>query len=236
MSAHPSDLTWSRHLGGSLGVLERWHLRRHLRGCESCRKQQQELLAERAAFDAAPERAADLAWLTSGLPRVAAARPARRPLDWAVGLATATAAATVVFMVARPVATDDLTPKGPSSFALYLKRGDSVVPFQKHCQPGDRVRGKIQSEKPFVLIVEVDASRKPHVLHPFNGKISAANQRGPWETPGSWIIDATPGEERFIAVFSDQPQDIAAIGPSLASGSDVPGAEVIAHHCSVERR
>jgi hypothetical protein len=231
MSAHPSDLVWSRHLGGTLGVLERWRLRRHLAGCEACRAQEKELFAQKAGFDAAPERAVDLALLASGLPRVASLRPRRSRLEWAVGFASAAAAAALVLMVARPVPSGDLTAKGPSAFAMYLKRGDSVVPLGKDCQPGDRVRGKLSSEKPFVLIVEVDATRRPHVLHPLNGKMSAMNPRGPWETPGSWIIDATPGEERFIAVFTREPVDIAVVGPSLVARADVPGAEVLEQRC-----
>jgi len=240
---HPSDLVWSRHLGGTLGALERWRLRRHLRTCERCRAQELELLAQKATFDAAPGRAREIAALTAGLPRAAVApRPARRPaLAWGAGFSLAAAgaaAALLLVLVAEPPGDDEgLRPKGESVFSLFVKRGDRVVPFSDRCRAGDQIRARLRSERRFLVIAGVDSSGTLEVLYPKDAARPAGTPPWELETPGSWVLDDAAGEQRFIAVFSDAPIDLAALRPALLEGRPAPaGVEILERRCLKERQ
>ncbi len=225
MSAHLNPLTIARHLGGDLGPFARWRLRRHLARCPRCLGELNRIEAERAAFDAHPDRGAEIMALAARLPRgqghvphAAPPQPARPHWQWAAIPAAALLALFVAWRLlgvdptsdprgASPL--DDLSPKGSDLFMIYVEGGDGeAAPLGATCGAGDRLQAKIRSARPWVFVVGIDGGGGVSALHPMGGARSIKASAAEAWLPQSWLLDDRPGVERFAAIFSDAPLDL----------------------------
>lgn len=238
MRAHPSELTWTRMLDGALSPFQRLRLALHLRGCEKCRAQRQGLLSEQAAFQTAPERAGEMARLVSRFGGRASPPRFLGSLAWAAAGLAAAGAAVLLVWSRGDAGDDELRPKGAALFEVISNRGSEVAPLRQRCRPGDALRARIRTDHAYVLIVGIDPEAKVTALYPMGGERSAEASGGEVLTPGSWVLDAAPGQERFVALFSDRSLPLEevrrAIEAAPAEAVVVPGARSVERSCFKE--
>lgn len=239
---HLDPLALARHLGGDAGWWARRRQARHLARCPACRARLQQIEAERAAYDAHPQRQDEIAALVRA---VGAPTPAPRRAwgPWAAALAM-TAAAVALILIPPGEAPNGtvegvdggLRAKGGVVFALYLDGADTSGALPATCRPGDRVRARIEGVGRWVMVIAIDPAGQASALVSDAGA-SMRLGHAPWLSPGSWALDAAPGVERFVAVFSDAPLDLPmALRAMRAQAADplapVPGVTVIEHRCT----
>ena len=114
--------------------------------------------------------------------------------------------------------------KGPSELMLVARRGGRVAVVDRwnhELNPDDEVRMVVtsgDSTRQWLLIASVDGNAEAHVYFPYEGeKSTPIEHAGRWEVPGSIILDASPGPERFFAFFSNRPLDANQVkGPLVA--------------------
>lgn len=240
MTTHLTELDWARLLGGELGWWSGRHQRRHLRGCTACRRQEEALLAERRAFQAAPARAAERARLAAALPPPAG-RPALRPvprLAWGGAAALALGLAVLAALPGAPPG-DALAAKGGATFTVLVERPGGSDPLGARCAPGDRLMATWRTALPHLLVLERDGQGRVQALFPREGAASARLPAPEGATPGSWILDAAPGRECFAAFFSEAPIATAEAARALAAAPEGPtlaGAAVVTRCCDKQVR
>jgi hypothetical protein len=232
MTAHVSDLSWSKYASQELSWAERWRLRRHLRVCDSCQESRRRLDQEKTAWDADPRRATEVAHLVGRI-----GPEARRPARWqALVLSAAAACAAVSLVVLWP--HHRLTPKGGDVFVAYVKRGGTVTILGDRCAPGDLLRFHYETEHPYLTIVERDATGELSILVPPDGRASTPLESPKGETAGSWQLDAATGTEHFFGVFADKPlsrEELLAAFSNGAGAPRLPDASVSVLSCRKER-
>lgn len=223
MRRHPSELGWLLYQSKEL---RRWRYPRlwwHLRCCRSCREREESLLQERARYDAAPERSLEIESLvrrfaTNDRSPEGAVTKRRRTSSWI--LTAAAAAAICILVLVRPWRiTPDLIPKGSDFVTMYVQRGETVSVLGDTCRPGDKLRAYYRSGKKYVLIVGVDTQGVLQTLHPSGGDSSAIISTDSMYTPGSWVVDESPGRERIVTIFSEQPVVLKEAAALVASTS-----------------
>jgi hypothetical protein len=135
------------------------------------------------------------------------------------------AAAAGVLLMLRPVPplAEALRVKGADTFALFVREGADAAPLGAICSPGDMLRARYGSDLPYLLVVGVDGAGAAQVLFPQGGQRSAPIDATPRFTPGSWVLDAPPGVERFVALFSPTPLAAADVLAALRAGRSPPG-------------
>jgi hypothetical protein len=206
MSQWPNDLVWARWLAGELGPAERLRLWWACRRDPAVRAERDARVAERNAFDARPERADEVARLVAVGAAEAGRAPHRRPWwPWAAAVLVATGVA-VVLLPRSP----DLRPKGGDLFVLEAERDGRVERLGPICSAGLAVRARVETQEPLLLVLGRDDTGVVQVLYPIGGRRSAPVPPVGTSTPGSWILDDTPGTQRFLAVFSRDPVDAGA--------------------------
>jgi hypothetical protein len=199
------------------------------RATEADRARLEELRAENQAFLARVDVDAEVRAIGK---RMARLEPEPRRLAtwrrWLVtGGALVAAAAAILIVVRRDTRDDqepDLQTKGNGvSLVVHtpmrqLATGDTV-------HPGERIRFEvIASRRGYIAVVGVDGTGNPTVYHPSGG--SAAGAIDPAAAsllPGAIELDATPGDEKFYAFYSEQPFSIDAVLPALRGGRLPPG-------------
>lgn len=182
------------------------------------------LRAEHHAFLSRVDVAAEL--------RGIAARGARTPTPtrapwwrWIVtggALAAATAAIVLVVVRDRGSDDDDLRIKGDGvSLVIHAERrrlatGDTV-------RPGERIRFEVVATKPgYVAIVGIDGSSGSTVYYPYLASAPEPIDPAQGLLPGAIELDATPGDERFVALYAEQPFSIDLMIPLIRSGGVLP--------------
>lgn len=169
--------------------------------------------------------------------------PARRSwLQWLVPAGALAAVVAVILVVfrrgddpSRP--PDDLSVKGDEiSLVVHLASGDTSTRLTSGdaVKAGDRIRFELGATKAgYVAIIGIDGSGTPSVYHPDRGTAPAAFDPANRLVPGAIELDATPGAERFFALYSERPFAFEVVLPALAtSGTLPPGvskAEVVLH-------
>lgn len=109
-----------------------------------------------------------------------------------------------------------------------LASGDTV-------RPGDRLRFDVTVSGPgYLAIVGIDGAGAATVYYPFGASAPAAiAPRSAGVLPGAIALDAAPGDERFYAVYGEQPFAIdAALFAGLRDGRGLAGlatAAVVLH-------
>jgi hypothetical protein len=188
-------------------------LRAHLASCDACR-------SRLAAREADPVLAPDAAALRPQVAALAArsARARRRRLAWS-GAVGAAAAAAVLALVVRPGrGPDGERAKGAVALTLHVKRAPGAgaagaagaieeVTGEGRLRAGDEVRFSLAPARPgHAVVLGLDAGPSVTVYVPAPGPAAravAVAPPGPVVLPGSVVADATPGDEKIVAVVCD---------------------------------
>jgi hypothetical protein len=225
---HLSALTLDRRALGDLSAEDSQAMDLHLADCELCRGR---LSAQRESFQKFEQYV---------LPAVLPVLTARRrsyawQLAWGVPIAASLALAILLLprAVPRPQAAlqDEVSVKGGPNFQTFVKRGTQVFAAADGVllMPGDALRFVVQSAGlPYLLIVSRDGAGHLTVYYPFGGTHSAElKSEGRNELPGSVELDATPGEERLLALFSRRPLEASRVISQLADSATEPSATAL---------
>jgi hypothetical protein len=213
-----SDLTFDLLLAGDLTEPDERRVRDHLGACAACATRRAEIVARRAAFEAAP-RAIALG------ERLAQAPRGRRRL---VGGAAALAAAAVVLLLVLPDRGDPVPPpatartKGGETFQLYIRHGARVrkAGHAEVVHPSDQLQFVYSSRSPgYAAVLSRDGDGVVSVYFPDGGTIAAPVPTGLAQLlPSSTILDETLGGERVFALLCASPIDLEPLRLELAAG------------------
>jgi len=213
--------------------LERWLVGdlpepRRRAASEADRARLEALRAEHAAWLATVDVAAELRAIEQRVARAAPARQRWRPVRWVASAGAVAAAAAVVLLlvVARgpaghePRDDDDLRTKGDSvALIMYVAGAEGAgrrLATGDPARPGDRVRFEVRvPDRGYVAIVGIDGPGNATIYYPFGGHEPAAIDPSGGVLPGAIALDATPGVERFYAVYAARP---FALDPALVAG------------------
>ena len=226
---HPNNFGWTHYAATSLPLWQRMQFNWHLRQCVACRARAAQLREERASFcDSAAYRSC-LEGLQARLGKRSAPR---RILPWFGALATLSCAA--IFGLGILPSHNGLRAKGGEQFTLYVQRAGEAVPLGAQCQAGDSLRARYESPRGYLMVVEVDGSGQAQVVFPMQGSDSAAIGASADFTPGSWVLDSTPGRERFVAVFSKAPLQAGYVLQAVRRGTVLsdPGVYTLEVACT----
>lgn len=154
--------------------------------------------------------------------------------------ASALAAAAAVLVFLRPgdddsKPVDDIQVKGDDiTLVVHVatEGGSRRVATGDEVQPGDRLRFEVNAAKPgFLAVVGIDGSGQLTVYHPGNGTGPMSFDPRAGVLPGAISLDATPGEERFFALYSQRPFAFDTVLPLVEAGAPLPAdisrAEVV---------
>jgi hypothetical protein len=211
-----SDLELDRLLAGEAATTA---VRAHVEGCGECAARLAELEGERAAYRAAPFRAAP--------------PPARRRGPWvAAAGGFALAAAALAFFVLRPPDGDATRAKGARRLGFYVKRGDEVwrgAPGER-LRPGDRLRFTAAlRERRYVAVLSLDAAGRASVYFPVGEEAQAVEPAAEALMPMSTVLDGSVGAETLYGLFCDAPIALAPVREGLEKTGAVaapPGCEL----------
>ena len=156
-----------------------------------------------------------------------ARQPRRAWFRWAAPLgALAAAAAVALVLIRRPAVNDqgdDIQTKGGIALVIHtaggstLATGDSVA-------AGERIRFEVAgTQAGFVAVIGTDSAGTRTVYYPYGGSQAVAIGDRDRVLPGAIQLDATPGDERFVAVFSTRPFALDPLPSGLVS------SEVVLH-------
>ena len=195
-----------------------------------------ELRAENQAFLAHVDVAAEVRAIGRRMEKMA---PEPKKLAswwrWVFTGGALAAAAAAIFLIVRPKdkTEDDLGIKGGDvSLIIHtegrrLASGDTV-------QAGERIRFEINAgRRGYVAIVGIDGAGAQTVYFPFQGTQPAPiDPKVDRILPGAVKLDATPGDERFYALYSEHPFLLDTALPALRGAklpAGVTSAEVVLH-------
>ncbi len=122
----------------------------------------------------------------------------------------------------------DVTLKGDARIALEVvaqraAEGQFPVKAGSVLRPGDKIQFVVNpGNAKFVLIGSRDGSGAFTVYHPFGGDKSTAIDRGSHQLPGAVELDAVPGTEKLVAVFSNEPIDAKVVKQAVDTNPAQP--------------
>lgn len=207
---HLTTLSLERHLAGEIDASP------HLESCEACMVRHMALLEDAITMPPAPPIA-----------------PAKAPSPWPLAGVILAAAAALVFLVILPTApsNDGVRVKGSFAFEVHahdgktsrlLVDGDAVA-------AGERLGFRVKSDAAgHLLILGRDAADTIWLAYPQDGQ----GQSAPFEAGAlrdlkqAVTLDATPGEERLIAVLCADPITQASAGPLVLKRATPEGCRV----------
>lgn len=211
---------------GALPESERGAAEAHLGGCEACGRRRDALVRETTQY----RQSVQPRLLEKTVARLESPRVRWRWPSFAL-LATAAAIATVVIIADRPAPAPDgyVAARGAPVFRVIVARGEAraeLAPDSK-LREGDRLRFLVDpTSARYVLVLSRDGAGRWSVYAPFGGEESLALDPGEQLLPGAVELDATPGREHLIAVFSDRPLRSDAVLDELRSLSWPPRGSV----------
>lgn len=219
-----TDIELERHLAGDLPEA------RLAEATEADRARLGELRAEAEAF----LRSVDVDMEVKRIhQRVERMTPEKRSwLRWFIPASALAAAAAVILVVIRRGGDetgrteDEIQVKGDEISLIVhraadggstrLTTGDSVA-------PGDKLRFEINAGKPgYVAVIGIDGTGTPTVYHPADGTAPALFDPSARLLPGAIELDATPGDERFYAVYAERAFSFDIVMPALATNRPLP--------------
>jgi hypothetical protein len=197
LSPHPSFLELDR-LALGVGLASSVE---HAAGCSTCSA----YVSRRKQPSAVP------AWVEH-------VRPGRARWAWRGGVTALAAAAALIAVVTTSQLRqpDTIAVKGTPSVALHVKRGertsrwDGASPFQ----PGDALRAEV-APAGFTQVALVSRSGDTYAVL-YSGPVEP---EGVTLLPGGWRLDAAPGPETLLVVFSRSPMTPEQVG-QLESGDE----------------
>jgi hypothetical protein len=224
----------------AVGPAEQAHL--HLRECDACRSQWDQMNADKKHFDQFV--------FGRTLPAIETRLEAKPPrfrglVRFFVPAMSAALAASAVFLVierkwAVPE-TDEAREsyvgiKGHATLELFAVRGNGgvfAVGPETALKPKDRIRFVVNpGDAQYVLIASIDAGDRFSVYFPFGANQSEAltKRQAKVELPGAVELDDTVGTELLVAVFSDEPIAASVVDEAVRANPDqprIPGASVV---------
>lgn len=233
-----TDLELERQLAGDLPADRAFETT----ATDADRARLAELRAEHEAFMRSVDVDNEVRRIQQRVARAAPEPAARRWWRWLVPASALAAAAAVLFVVFRrgdsPTSPgDDIQVKGDEitlvvhvqtgATSRRLASGDDVM-------PGDRLRFEINAAKRgYVAVIGIDGSGALTVYHPDAGTAPLVFDPSMRILPGAIALDATPGDERFYALYSEQPFALSAVLPAIEQNQPLPPeiskAEVVLH-------
>jgi hypothetical protein len=235
-----TDLELERFIAGDLPAARAAEL--EAKATAADRTRLDELRAEHQAFLAEVDVAAEVRAIGKQLGKLEPERKGRATWwrwIWTGGALAAAAAVLLVVVLRKGTPTrgdDDTGIKGgditlvvhvaSNGESRRLASGDAVA-------PGARIRFEVATpKKGFVAVVGLDGAGVTTVYFPYGGAQAAAVEPDAGGLlPGAIALDATPGAERFLALYSEQPFALDAVVPSLRGGKPLPpgfaSAEVV---------
>jgi hypothetical protein len=238
-----TDLELERKLAGDLSPARAAALDTEATAADKARLA--ELEAESASFMASIDVENEVRRIQQRVERMTPAPKRPAWLRWLVpagALMAAAAALLLVFFHRKPSERvppidDDFSTKGDDiSLVIHtatdggdsakLANGDTIT-------PGARLRFEVQGSKPgFIAVVGIDGSAATTIYYPWG-----ASEAAPLGTerllPHAIQIDATPGDEKFFAVFSTRPFSVDTVMPAITGAGTLPPgvsmSEVVLH-------
>jgi hypothetical protein len=207
----------------------------HVESCDDCGPYVAALKAEAEAF----ARARPPELFQKQLERRALSSPARPWWTrWWVVL-TPVAAALALFLVPTGVpgpGDDGVTLKG-SALRVFVKRGDAEptpLAADARVAAGDALRFSYDAPQDgYLAIFDLDGTEAVTVFWPFDGTAASAVKRGAGLLPGSVVLDASPGPEWLVAVWSRAPFDVAPLAAQLRGQATRPAITLDCGDCVV---
>lgn len=225
---HLQDLALERLELGDLEPHEERGVRDHLVSCPACEGRRQAIAAELAV--SLPEltlEAARAPTLSGG--EVVPLRHSRMVL---VGLSAALAmAAGMVVVLLQPSAPQDgpeFTRRGSElSFEVYRKDDKGAVRVQDGdgVRSGDRLGFRVASHgSGHLVVLGIDGAQTPYPCYPADptqSPVAWAASPSPVQLDAAVELDATPGQERIVALLCDNPVGFDALAPQLRTAAMV---------------
>ncbi len=189
----------------------------HLQGCADCRAQWDALLKDQQTFRqfVLPRT------LSAVVERGTAPRlwqKFRRSWLWGVPLAASAVLLAIVASQVKP--PPELAMRGGARVEVMALRGaEQFRPGpEAPLLPGDQLRFSLDGAGArHVAILARDGNGEVSVYHPYRGTRSAPLAPGYQPLPTSLALDASPGPETWVVVFSDRPLDLAPLVDAVQS-------------------
>ena len=153
-------------------------------------------------------------------------------LRWFIPVSALAAAAAVILVVIRRGnegsggGLGDTQVKGDEiSLVVHRASGDGSTRLATGdaVHAGDRIRFEINVGKSgFVAIIGIDGTGQPTIYHPDHGTAPVAFDPKEHLLPGAIELDATPGDEKFFAIYGERPFAFDVVVPALATGTSLP--------------
>ena len=224
---HLQDLALERLELDDLDPAAERSVRDHLTSCLACKARHQAIVAELAVPLPVLEAEAVQAPEASNVVPL----PVRRSF-WVAGGAAAAMAMAAAFMVMTLLQPVDpqLDPefqirgselslevyRQDDKGAVRLRDGDGV-------RPGDHLGFRVASQDAgYLLVFGVDSTLEPYPCYPSDpsrGAQAWAASPRPVQLDAAIQLDATPGQERIIALLCDEPVGIDIVAPTLRQAS-----------------
>jgi hypothetical protein len=196
------------------------------------RSRREELKAEHAAFLGTVDVDAEVRAIGK---KMATMEPEVKPrASWwrwiFTGGALAAAAAALILFVGRrePKPDDDEIGIKGDSITLVVHAandtGSRTLASGDAIAPGTRIRFEVGAPKAgYVTVIGFDASGATTVYYPYGGAEAAVyDPKTGGLLPGAIAVDDTPGAEKYVAVFSDQPFSVEAVAAGVQGKGAFP--------------
>ena len=223
---HLLDLALERLVLDDLEPAAALKARAHLAGCDACEARHRAIAAELAqplpelapVGGRAQQRRSDTGIMASIL-----------RMRWLMGGVGATvAAAAVALVMMLPQVAPELDPEfqrrgSDLSFEVYRQDDRGAVRLQDGdgVRPGDRLGFRVASQDAgYLLVFGIDATQATYPCFPSDAARGAqawAASPKPVQLDAAIELDATPGQERLVALLCDEPMQLENIAPALRS-------------------
>jgi hypothetical protein len=228
-----TDLELERHLAGDLPEA------RFAQATEADRARLGELRAENEAFLREVDVDLEVKRIQQ---RVARAAPEKKSWwRWLLPAGALAAAAAAIFVFVRRGSDDpnrlddDIQVKGDDvTLVVHLATADGSrrLASGDAVAAGDRLRFEVHAgHAGYVAVIGIDGSGAPTIYQPSSGHTPMTFDPAARLLPGAIELDATPGDERFFAVYSRTPFALDAIVSAFATNAALPAgvakAEVV---------
>lgn len=225
-----TDLELERLIAGDYPAARTAEL--EAKATDADRSRREELKAEHAAFLGTVDVDAEVRAIGK---KMAKLEPEKKPAaSWwrwiFTGGALAAAAAAALLIIGRrdpKPDNDDIGIKGGDitlvvhaandSGSRTLANGDAI-------EPGTRIRFEVGAPKRgYITVIGFDARGATTVYYPYGGAEAAVyDPKTGGLLPGAIAVDATPGAEKYFAVFSEQPFSVESVAAGVQGKAAFP--------------
>jgi hypothetical protein len=107
-----------------------------------------------------------------------------------------------------------VVPKGPPTIALFIRHQGVIARWdgKSPIHPGDELRAEVAAEGFSSVTVAAPRAGAPEVLY------SGPAEASPTLVPRAWVVDAEPGPESLVFVFSRRAGPVENLAEVIARG------------------